>query len=668
MERKLYHGTAYYPELWDERTMEEDIRYMKEAGINVVRMGEFAWAKMEPEQDKIDLSFFAAIIRKLYENGIQTIMCTPTPTPPIWLSHNHPERMFVDAEGRTMSHGARQHACTNHPFYRERSRMVIEALAKAVGRLPGVIGWQTDNEFKCHVAECYCETCKGLWHEWLRARYGTIEKLNEAWGTQIWSQLYQSFKQVPQPVRTPFLHNSSLSTMYRMFSRDKIAEFQDKQLAVIRRYSDAPITHNDAIGFQSNHERMFANLDFASFDGYPNTDQYMILLMNYDLWRNVKPGVPFWVMETSTSHNGHLQGYQKTHKNGFLTAEAVAAYALGAQGFSYWLWRQQRTGCEQPHGAVLSAWGKPTVGYQNVQRTEQARKEIEPLILSTKPVQAELAITWSDSAKVFFQTESLENLTYQSLIVDWYTMVAETGLHRDLLFENADLDGHKVLMSPFMPYMSDAYLERAKAFVEEGGIWIVGPMSGGRTEEHTVHMDAGLGKLDELAGVETLYTFPVTDTGTVGHAFGEAAGLSLWSALFEAKGATVIGTVEGGAAPETTFLTEKRVGKGKIVMLGSMPEGEQGRTLLRKLVNRYAEEAGVTVRSEASVGTAVAPRISADGSLYWFVINMDGNGGCVILPRQGVDALMGEPVPAGRLEVGPYSYRAIKFISTHTMY
>ena len=94
MKSQLYYGAAYYPELWDEKTIEEDIRYMKKVGINVVRMGEFAWAKMEPKQDQIDISFFVDIIDKLYENGIETIICTPTPPPPIWLTHGHPERRY----------------------------------------------------------------------------------------------------------------------------------------------------------------------------------------------------------------------------------------------------------------------------------------------------------------------------------------------------------------------------------------------------------------------------------------------------------------------------------------------------------------------------------------------------------------------------------------------
>ncbi len=660
MNKRLYHGAAFYPELWDGGVIEQDIHFMKEAGINVVRMGEFAWSTLEPEEGQIDSSFFVNIITKLYENGIETVMCTPTPTPPIWMSHRHPERMYVDEAGNVMGHGSRQHVCTNNSYFRERAAIITEHLAKAIGSLPGVIGWQLDNEFKCHVAECMCETCKGLWHSWLEARYGTIERLNEEWGTQIWSEHYHSFEEIPQPGAVPFLHHSSLKTMYQLFSMEKIAEFADEQAEIIRTYSHAPITHNSSVMFHVDNERLFQNLDFASFDTYAPQDKLGSYLLNCDLWRNFKQGKDFWIMETSTSFSASLESYATPHPNGYLRSEAVAAYALGAEAFCYWLWRQQRTGCEQPHGSVISAWGKPTVGYVNVLEVEQARKEIEPIILASRPCQAEVAMTYSDRAKAFFKTEPHNGLDHKALVTEFYERILATGIHRDLIPEGADLAGYKLLCTPFLHYVSSDYIARATAFVEKGGIWVIGPLTGGRTEHHTIHTDAALGELEHIAGVETLFTFPMDSTGSIGKAFDVSAPLGLWSSVFEAKEAKAVGIIEGGLTPGKAFLTEYQYGKGKIVMLGSLPIGEDGDAMLIKLLDHYAVEAGIRLRTDVTKGTIVAPR-RGDGYTVWVIVNMDGNGGNVTVPQDGIDLVTQSKVFSGKLEIGSYEYRIIRF-------
>lgn len=661
MGKKLYHGAAWYPELWDEEALEVDIRLMKETGINVIRIGEFAWSTMEPHEGEIDLDFFVRMIKRLYENGIETIMCTPTATPPIWYSHGHPDRMYVNEQLQTMGHGSRQHACTNHSSFREKAAVITEHIARAVGRLPGLIGWQLDNEFKAHVSECMCGTCLSLWYQWLEKRYGTIERLNDAWGTQIWSEYYHRFDQVPQPGPAPFLHNSSLKTMYQQFSMEKIAEFADEQAAIIRMYSDAPITHNSSMAFSVDNERLFRGLDFASFDTYATTDHVPAFLINNDLFRSFKRGRDYWIMETSPSFAGSLESYAKPHPNGYLRAEAVAAYALGAEAFCYWLWRQQRAGCEQPHGSVLSAWGKPTVGYSNVLEVEQARRDIEAVILSTRPAQAEVALTYSDRAKVFLKTEPHRKLNHRGLITDFYTRILNTGIHRDVVPEGSELVGYKLLFTPFLPYMSEEFMDRATEFVEAGGFWVIGPLTGGRTEEHTIHTTSALGKLERLAGVEAVYTYPMDGSGAIGHAFGYSAPLSLWSSVFKPEGATVIGTLEGGLTPGLAFITEKQHGKGKIVMLGSMPTSDEGQCLLEALIQHYADKSGVTLRSDVTPGTIVAPR-RGDGYELWIIVNMDGIGGSVTIPRPSVDVLSEELLaPGTRLALGSYEYRVVKF-------
>ncbi|MDF2792152.1 MAG: beta-galactosidase, partial [Neobacillus sp.] len=314
----------------------------------------------------------------------------------------------------------------------------------------------------------------------------------------------------------------------------------------------------------------------------------------------------------------------------------------------------------QPHGSVISSWGKPTVGYANVLEVEATRKEIEEIITSTTPSQAELAITYSDRGKVFLKTEPHRELNHRTLITDYYKRIVEMGIHRDVIPEGASLDGYKLLFTPFIHYLSSDYIASAKQFVENGGIWIVGPLTGGRTENHTIHTDRALGELEKLAGVEVLYTYPMDGTGTIGRAFDISAQLGLWSSVFEADSSSEVGIIEEGLSKGKAFITEHRLGAGKIVMLGSLPVGDAGDLLLQKLVDHYSQEASLTMRTDVSKGTIVAPR-QGDGYTVWFIINMDGNGGSVTIPLTGLDLKTNKVVEPGKLELGRFEYKMIKF-------
>lgn len=602
MGKKLYHGAAYYPELWDNSVIDQDLQLMKKTGINVIRMGEFAWSTLEPEKGKIDVSFFAEIIDKFYENGIETVMCTPTPTPPIWLTHGFPERMFVDMAGRRMGHGTRQHICTNNQYFRERAAIIAEKLAKELGTLPGLIGWQLDNEFKAHVNECICDNCKELWHEWLRNRYGSIGCLNGDWNSGVWQQNYQSFEEVPLPENTALLRNSPLRMTYRQFSMEKIAEFADEQAEVIRQYSKDPITHNSSIGFHVDNERLFKNLNFASFDTYATIEHAGAYLINCDIWRSLKKDKGFWIMETSTSYSASLEGTATPHPNGYLKAEAAAAYAMGSEAFCYWLWRQQRTGCEQPHGSVISAWGKPTIGYENVLEVEGMREALEPILLSSKPFQAEVALVYSDHAKAYFQNGPYKQFNYRGLITEFYQRILSNGIHRDVIQPGADLEGYKLLFTPFLPSLPADAAERARRFAEKGGIWITGPLTG--------------------------------DTGTAMPLYADE------------------------------LVSEQKYGKGKVVQLNFFPRSEDDKKLLEKIINQYAVEAGVILRMDTTPGTIAVPR-KADGNQIWVMVNMDGNGGAISLPFDGYDMVSECAVPCGRMEIGKFEYRVIQFLENH---
>lgn len=664
--QKLFHGAAYYPELWPESDIEREIAEMQKLGINVVRMGEFAWSVMEPVEGKISLAFFRKVMDKLHTANIDVVFCTPTATPPIWLTHKHPERLFVNENGEKLIHGARQHASYEHPAVRKACLRIVEACAKELGNHPALIAWQIDNELKAHVAEDFSEAAIQNWQRWLQKKFGTIEKLNAAWGTHIWSEYYHKFEQVPAPLKTPFLHNASLSTAYKIFARESIVEFVEAQNARIRKHSSAPITHNTNPAFSIHHERLVQDLDFISWDAYPNDKQWPTLVFRSDMYRAAKPGRPFWLMETSSSHNGWLGEHQPYHPPGFLAAEAVLTYSLGSEGFCYWLWRQQRTGCELPHSAVMSAWFKPGIGYKEVENLEVQRKILEPLLLDSEVLVPEVALTWSDHARAMIQTEPMDKrgdfpTRYRDLIEYWHSQLRKSGFHRDVRFENSELAGLKLLVTPAMPYVSEIFLARVEKFVREGGIWLAGPLTGMRGEEHTVPVEAGLGLLDAFAGVETEYVFPLTGREATGSAFNMTVPLSGWCAAVKPLSDTkVVGKLKTDVTENLAFLTERNLGKGKVVLLSAHPQGEQGEALLNKIIQHYANEAKVGLRFEKSEGVMVCPRTTSKGENLWIAVNMDKQPGQLKLPPGAVDAINGNKFTSA-LRLKTYEWRAIRF-------
>lgn len=625
----LYTGVAYYPELWnDADIIDRDIELMKQAGINVVRMGEFMWSTIEPEQDVFKVDVLVDVIDKLNKNGISTIMCTPTATPPVWVSYGHDERMIKYEDNIPMSHGGRQQVCTNNAFMRERSMIITEKVAQTYGKLEGVIGWQIDNELKGNVWECMCDTCQDLWHKWLKDRYKTIEKLNEEWGTGIWSQHYNSFEQVQMPKKTPMGQNQSLKSAFMQFSRDMVTDFSNQQAEIIRKYSDFPITHNASLNHFIDNQTLFKNLDFVSFDHYSPTKDYHSFLSWCNSYKTIKPDVPYWVMETAPTFSGAIYGHHVTHENGYIAAEAAVAYATGAKGFSFWHWRQHRVGVETYHGSIISAWGDPGVGFKNVQLVSKVREELKPVIAATKPQKSKFAITYSDLARVFIMSEPAENggLDYVEKMQEIYKASLNSLVNCDLAFDKTSLDGYKVLWTPLMPYLPDEFLNRILEFVREGGIFILGPRSCTKNAENNIHLDCCHGAIEKIAGVKTLYNYPMSGSGAKGKAFGVSAELGFWSSVYECDTAKEIGIVEGGVTPGTAFLTEQPYGKGKIVMLGSMPMGEDGNIMIEKMINHYAEEADIIPTYTVSKGTIAIPRGGTDGDIV-IAVNMDGKGG-----------------------------------------
>jgi beta-galactosidase len=664
---RIWHGAAYYPELWKNR-IDQDIGLMKQVGIDLVRIGEFAWSSMEPREGEYDLGWLAEVFDKCSAAGIGIVLCTPTPTPPRWLTLKYPQVLRVDVDGRPWTHGSRQHVSHTSPKYRQLSRKITAKLARTFGRHPALVAWQTDNEFLCHVDGDFSESSRKAWHAWLKARYKTIRNLNQQWASAIWSEDYPSFGAVPMPTKTPFgapvgspigVHHVSLQADWHRFVSDTVVQYQRDQLDIIRKHSDAPITHNLVNPDRVFPDEIFGDLDFCATDPYvAHTDVWRVF-HRLDWMRGAKmrpdgSTVPYAIMETSPSHNGSRTPGHLTHPRGFLAAEAAIFLGMGGNVFSYWLWQQQRSGVEMCHGAVITSWGTPSVGFNDVQAVSQLLAKIQPILLALPPARAQVAVHDSINARAILRAEPLwdQMNLWRTPVEEIHRPLLEMGLWRDVRFEDADVSAYKVVLSPFMPAITDSLLARMEKFVRDGGLWIVGPMSGCRTPHGTVPTDAGLGKLDALAGVKTLW--PVGIHTCRGSLADQQLDLGWYCFGLEpaAGGCVALGRYLDGAAQDVAWCVQRPLGRGRIVVLGAHAPGQYGKVLDALLGDVVLE------RHPTTWGTTLIPR-QGNGQRAWIIANWDGKGGSAKLPAAGRDVVTGRAFGPGDLRVEPFGVHVV---------
>jgi beta-galactosidase GanA len=612
---KIYYGASYYPETWPRETVSDDIRRMKELSMNVVRMAEFSWSKMEPREGEYDFEWLRSIMDELHENGISVILGTPTATPPAWLWEKHPGIGQLDENGRRKYHGARKSYDYNNAIYQQYVVRIVTEMAKALGNHPALIGWQTDNELS--MKPDYSVATKVMFQNWLREKYGTIENLNQIWATDLWSQTYQRFSQIPLP-RNWTWHHPSLQLDWKRFQSESVVHFQALQLEAIRKYSDRPVTHDSMPGQTTNYEDLFEDLDYMAVNNYHSFEAYDRVLSNYDRMRGYDKGM-HWLFETAPNNSGGgMEG--KTwflhQPDGSLHAALWMNYALGGQGAIFWLWRQHRAGQEMPHGSIINAWGKPVANFDDLKKLGADLQKSSDFLLNAPVAPAEIGIFYDHEADMGLRIEQYANdLRYYT---DWtyrfYLALQDQHLHRDVLMPGAKLDGYKLLYIPLMPMITDELRERLKLWVEQGGTLILGPMTGYRTEYWTAFTDHAMGDLAEWSGIEVDSRIPIGTklrpaeiplmmnyTGPFDLPEGQAG---LWSEALSSDKGKVAATYQNGMHAGKPAIIENAIGEGKVIILGTDP----GRDHLGKLLRHYAGEQGIKPSANGDAGPLVVHR------------------------------------------------------------
>lgn len=666
---QIYYGASYYPETWPEEYLEDDIRRMKELNMNVVRMAEFSWSKMEPAEGQFDFIWLRRIMDRLHENGISVILGTPTATPPAWLWEKHPEIGNVYEDGRQGYHGARKSYAYGSEIYRRYAVRIVEKMAEALGDHPALIAWQTDNELSAKAD--YSDHSRLRFQQWLQQKYGTIENLNDMWATDLWSQTYGDFHQIPLPKSSTW-HHPSLQLEWKRFQTQMVVEFQALQIAAIRRHSDRPVTHDTMPGQTTDYEKLFADLDFTAVNNYHSFEAYDRVISNYDRMRGYQKGM-HWLFETAPNNSGGgKQGntWFIHQPDGSMQAALWMNFALGGQGSLFWLWRQHRAGQEMPHGAIMHSWGKPAANYEELKQLGADLQKSSEFLLNAPVAPARIGIFYSHEADAGLRIEQYANgiRYYNDWTYRFYLALHDHYLHRDVLMPGADIESYDLLFIPLMPIIPDQLRSRLRKWVENGGTLFLGPMSGYRTEYWTSFTDHAMGDLAEWSGIEVDSRIPI---GTQRRPAEIAVMLdfeakvkiespeaSLWSEALSSENGTVVARYRNGMHNGLPAIIENRVGDGKVIVFGTDP----GRTATGHLLRHYANELGIQPVLKGEAGVVAVPRKGqeAEGII---LDNISPDPVEIELPAGRFRDLLSDKPHSGKQTLQPYEVRVLQKIA-----
>jgi beta-galactosidase len=490
-------GVCYYPEHWPETQWAEDAARMAELGLTWVRIGEFAWSRIEPEPGRFDWDWLDRSIAILGGAGLQVVLGTPTATPPRWMLDKHPDMLAVDAAGRPRGFGSRRHYCFSHRGYRAESARIVTELAQRYGRNRHVAAWQTDNEYGCHdTVLSYSDAARHAFREWLAQRYQSPQALNRAWGNVFWSMEYASFDDIDLPNLTVTEANPSHSMAFRRFASDKVASYNRLQTDIIRKYSDAPIAHNYMGRItEFDHFATGADLDIASWDAYPlgflsdrlevSADHKRRFVrqgdpdfqaFHHDLYRAVGRG-RWWIMEQQPGPVNWAP-WNADPLPGMARLWAWEAFAHGAEAVCYFRWRQAPFAQEQMHAGLLRPDSAPAQAYAEA---GQVAAELAAMP-DVGTARADVALVFDYASAWAWATQPQgRDFDYFRLVFAFYRGLRRLGLNVDILPPDvADLSDYRMVLAPGVATLSDALLTALAKFQ---GTALIGPRSNAKTVE-----------------------------------------------------------------------------------------------------------------------------------------------------------------------------------------
>jgi len=657
---RLAFGGDYNPEQWPESVWPQDIELMQLAGVNLVSVGIFSWALLEPAPGQYDFGWLDRILDLLHSGGIAVDLANASATPPPWFSHRYPQSLLVDENGVRRSYGGRQGFCSSSPEYRAAAAALTTAIADRYSGHPAVVMWHVHNEYGNHNWSCYCDVSAAAFRRWLQRRYGNIDELNQAWGTSFWSQHYYSWEEILPP-RTPAYKTYANPTQlldYSRFSSDELLDCFRAEADVLRRRSTLPVTTNFMHFWKeidywawSQDQDLISN-DHYRMGGLGDEAATHDLAMSADLIRSLADDAPWLLMEHSTSAV-NWQPRNLAKGPGQMRRDSLTHIARGADGALFFQWRASDAGAEKYHSGMLPHAGTDSRRWTEVCSLGNDLSALAEITGSRGGADIAIAFDWHAWWGVELNSHPSQDVKQMDRVRRWHRSLWEAGYAVDFVHPDRDLSRYRVLLVPALYLVSDGAAANLAAFARSGGTLVVGYFSGIADVDDHIRLGGYPGAFSDMLGLRVEEFSPLLADDEIGltvdapllGTVGAVSTATQWTELLThlAADVQVLASFDGGVFPGDPAVTRRFLENGSgakgsawYVATELAPE------LLSQLLIgacRDADVGPVLEMANRPAGLDAVVRRSANAQ-YLFLFN---HGSVEIsVPAEGVDLLTGK--------------------------
>lgn len=658
---KFLHGADYNPEQWLDYPdiFENDIDLMKKAHCNVMSVGIFSWAALEPEEGVFNFEWLDKVINTLYENGISTILATPSGARPAWLSQKYPEVLRVSENRVRNLHGFRHNHCYTSPIYREKTAILNGKLAERYANNPAVILWHISNEYG---GECHCELCQEEFRKWLKEKYKTLDNLNKKWWTTFWSHTFTSWDQIesPSPIGENQVH--ALNLDWKRFVTDRTIDFMKHEINTVKKYNPSiPATTNFMYYYEGlNYFKFKDYVDVVSYDSYPewhsenNVESAYKVAAYFDIMRSIK-GKPFMLMESTPSMT-NWQRVSKLKKPGMHKLASIQAVAHGSNTVQYFQWRKSRGSSEKLHGAVVDHYGKEdTRVFNDVAEVGITLEKINKIISSNVEAKVAIVFDWENMwALKDSQGPRNIGLNYVDIVTEYYKVFWELGINVDFVDMECNIDKYDLVIAPILYMTRSEYQDKIRAFVEKGGNFVMTYFSSIVNDTDLCYLGGFPGELMDVFGlrseeVDALYDYEANEIRV--EKDNKIYKCTHICDLIHANEAEILAEYNSDFYKGRPALTKNYYGNGKAYYIASRMDEEFNKDFFNRLINDIGIKRNLDI--ELPLGVTISKR-EDDLNEYLFIQNYSDEKREINLEEYKLNDIINNKAVSNKISLDPY--------------